>query len=46
MWKKHDFLILENNPNSFTDIKKILVNDINFINIKFAVLEIISLYFF
>ena len=42
-----DFLILENHPNLFlilkihSNIKKI--NDINFINIKFAILEMSSL---
>ena len=48
MWE-NDFLILENLSkfifnikNSFSNIKKI--NDINFINIKFAILEISSLF--
>ena len=46
--RENDFLILENHPNpvlilkiNFSNIKKI--NDINFINIKLAILEISTL---
>ena len=48
MWE-FDSLILENHPNSFLILKIHFliykkINDINFINIKFAILEISSLY--
>ena len=48
MWE-NDFLILENHPNSFLILKKSFsnmkkINDNNFINIKFAILEISSLF--